>query len=299
MIYRLLIVLATLIWGSSFVMVKDVTDYLDPSLILLVRFAVAAVVLALVFAPKKRHLYFQRSYVLIGLMFGVALFFAYYVQTWGVVFTTPGKNAFLTGTYCVMVPFLAWAVSRKRPTAFNLGAAVLCIAGIGLVSLGDVDGFNIGDGLTLLCAFFYAVHIVLVFKFSEGRDIFVLTMWQFAGVALCSVVAMVVVGASPAAFGVLDAGQWGQLAYLALCCTTLALLFQNIGQANIPPASASLLLSLESPFGVAFSVALGAEVLQPKTLLGFVLIFAAILISEVLPDVMAKRREPSEGSAEG
>ena len=288
--YRLLIVLATVIWGSSFVIVKDVTGFLDPAWLLAFRFGVAAVLLAAAFAPKRRELFLRRDHVLVGLLFGAALFLAYFLQTIGIMYTTPGKNAFLTGTYCVLVPFFAWFATRRRPTAFNLVAAVLCIVGIGLVSLGNVDGVNVGDLLTLACAVFYAIHIVLVSRFSEGRDIYVLTTWQFAGVALLSVVAALASGADGACFATLGLSQWGQLLYLAVCCTALALLFQNVGQANIPPASASLLLSLESPFGVAFSVALGAESLTAKVLLGFALIFAAIVVSEVLPERMAGKR---------
>ncbi|MDO4502734.1 MAG: DMT family transporter, partial [Coriobacteriia bacterium] len=289
MLYRLLIVIATIIWGSSFVIVKDVTGFLTTGWLLVIRFSVAAVLLALVFA-KKRDLYLRRDHILFGGLFGVALFLAYYVQTQGLIYTTPGKNAFLTGTYCVLVPFFAWFATRKRPTLVNVGAALLCLVGVGLVSLSGDLTVNIGDALTLLCAVFYALHIVLVSKFSQDRDIFVLTMWQFAGVALCALVVALLTEPAPVVLTQLDAGQFAQLAYLAVACTTLALLFQNVGQKHLPPASASLLLSLESPFGVAFSVAFGAEALNGQVLCGFVLIFAAIMISEVLPEYLAKAK---------
>ena len=287
--YRLLIVAATLIWGSSFVIVKGATDYLDPALILMVRFLLAALILAVAFVRRWR-LYFKKEYVGIGLLFGLALFCAYYLQTVGVHYTTPGKNAFLTGTYCVMVPFFAWIAMRRRPTAFNVAAAALCIIGVGLISLGNEGGVNVGDILTLACAVFFAIHILLVSHFSQGRDIYVLTMWQFAGVGLCSLVVALVTGADFSQLAALDTGKVGELAYLTVGCTALALLFQNIGQAHLPPASASLLLSLESPFGVLFSVLLGVEALQAKTLLGFVLVFAAIVVSEVLPERMKARK---------
>lgn len=287
--YRLLIVLATIIWGSSFVIVKGATDFLDPSLILAVRFSIAAMLLALVFA-KYRTLYLTRDHIGFGLLFGLALFCAYYLQTVGIQYTTPGKNAFLTGTYCVLVPFFAWFATKKKPTLLNIGAALLCFCGIGFVSVGNEGGVNIGDLLTLACAVFYAIHIVIVSKFSQGRNIYVLTMWQFAGVALCSAIVALVTGADVSPLTTLDLSQAGALAYLAVACTALALLFQNIGQANVPPASASLLLSLESPFGVLFSVALGAETVSAKILFGFVLIFAAIVVSEVLPTKLKGRR---------
>lgn len=289
MFYRLLIVAATVIWGSSFVIVKDVTSYVTPAWILVIRFSIAAVILAVVFI-KKRNLFFKKEYILYGSLFGCALATAYYLQTVGIVYTTPGKNAFLTGTYCVMVPFFAWAVTRKAPTKFNLLAAFLCIIGVGLISLNGEADINIGDMFTLACAVFYAVHIILVSKFSPGRDIYVLTMWQFAAVAIISLVIGLVVEEPPVVLLTLEMDQWVSLLYLAIACTAVALLFQNIGQANVPPASASLLLSLESPFGVAFSVALGAEILTGQIFLGFVFVFAAILISEVLPEKLAARK---------
>ena len=279
--YRLIIVAATIIWGSSFVIVKDVTNMLPPAWILVIRFAVAAALLALAFV-KRRNLYLERSHVGFGLLFGVAMFLAYYTQTIGITDTTPGKNAFLTGTYCVIVPFLAWAVTHKRPNRFNIVAAFLCIAGIGFISLDGGLTMRFGDAMTLVCALFYAVHIVLVAQFSKGRDIYVLTMWQFVGVTLCALVVGALFEPMPQ-WTALPAECWISLAYLAVACTTVALLFQNIGQAHLPPASASLLLSLEAVFGVAFSVALGAETLTLRIVIGFALVFAAIVVSEVLP----------------
>lgn len=293
MIYRLLLVAATVIWGSSFIIMKDTTSYLTPGWILVIRFSIAALILAAVFA-KHRELYFKKEYIAIGALFGVALGLAYYIQTQGLVYTTPGKNAFLTGTYCVMVPFLAWAVSKKAPTVFNIVAAFVCVAGVGFISLGNETGINIGDILTLVAAFFYAVHIILVAKFSQGRNIYVLTMWQFVFVAILALVIALTTEVPPVVLLQFNPEQIAALLYLAIACTAVALLFQNIGQANVPPASASLLLSLESPFGVGFSVLAGAEILTGQIVFGFVLVFAAIVISEYLPEKMAAKKAEEE-----
>ena len=284
--YRLLIIAATIIWGSSFVIVKDVTNSMPPAWILVVRFTAAAIIMAVAFL-KYRELYFERSHVGFGLLFGLAMFLAYYTQTIGITDTTPGKNAFLTGTYCVIVPFLAWALVRRRPNHYNIVAAVLCIVGIGFISLDDSLTMRFGDAMTLVCAVFYALHIILVSQFAQGRNIYVLTMWQFVGVAICSLIVGGLFEPMPD-WAMLPVDCWISLAYLAVACTTVALLFQNIGQAHLPPASAALLLSLEAVFGVVFSVALGAETLTLRIVFGFALVFAAIIISEVLPE-RAKR----------
>lgn len=286
MLYRLLIIIATLIWGSSFVIVKNTTDAVSPAWILVVRFALAACILAL-FCIGKRRLFFQKAYVGYGALFGFLMFMGYYLQTIGITDTTPGKNAFLTGTYCVMVPFIAWVVSKTRPNACNIVAALMCIGGIGLVSLSSGFSMSFGDLMTLACAFFYGLHICFVSKYAHGRDIYVLTMWQFAFVALFSLVSGAVFE-TPPAWAELDAQTWMSLLYLGIACTTLALLFQNIGQQNLPPSTASLFLSLESPFGVAFSVGLGAEVLTGRMVCGFALIFIAILVSELGPRLLKR-----------
>lgn len=284
--YRLLIIAATIIWGSSFVIVKDVTNSMSPAWILVVRFTAAAIIMAIAFL-KYRELYFERSHVGFGLLFGLAMFLAYYTQTIGITDTTPGKNAFLTGTYCVIVPFLAWVLVRRRPNRYNIVAAVLCIVGIGFISLDGSLTMRFGDAMTLVCAVFYALHIILVSQFAQGRNIYVLTMWQFAGVAICSLFVGGLFEPMPD-WAAVPMDCWISLAYLAVACTTVALLFQNIGQAHLPPASAALLLSLEAVFGVAFSVALGAETLTLRIVFGFALVFVAIIVSEVLPE-RAKR----------
>ena len=280
--YRLFIVAATVIWGSSFVIMKDVTGLISPAWILAVRFTAAAGIMAVALLGRRR-LYLERTHVSFGLLFGLVMFLAYYLQTIGLTDTTPGKNAFLTGTYCVIVPFLAWALLKRRPNRFNIVAALLCIAGVGFISLDGDLSIRFGDAMTLACAVFYALHIILVSQFAKGRDIYVLTMWQFIGAAVCSWIIGATAEPMPA-WGGLPAECWASLAYLSVACTTLALLFQNIGQSHLPPASAALLLSLEAVFGVAFSVALGAEALSLRVVIGFTLVFAAIIVSEVLPE---------------
>ena len=280
--YRLLIIAATIIWGSSFIIVKDVTNAISPAWILVFRFTLAAVIMAVVLL-KYRALYVERSHVGYGLLFGVVLFCAYYTQTIGITDTTPGKNAFLTAAYCIIVPFLAWFLAGRRPNRYNIAAAVMCIVGIGFISLDGSLAMRFGDAMTLVGAFFYALHIVLVSKFAKGRNILVLTMWQFIGAAICSVAVGGAFEPMPD-WASLSAETWVSLLYLTVACTNLALMFQNIGQAHLPPASAALLLSLESVFGVAFSVAFGYEDLTLRVVVGFALVFAAIIVSEVLPE---------------
>ena len=282
-----MIVCATLIWGSTFFILKDTLDDVDLMFLLAFRFSVAAAVLALVFRNRWKAL--DLRYVGQGAVLGVLLFAAYAVQNYGLMDTTPGKNAFFTAVYCVIVPFLYWAVDRQPPSRWNVLAALLCVAGIGFVSWDGGLALRRGDLLTLLSGFIYACHIVAVAKFSRGRDVFLLTVLQFAFTGLCCWAGTLFTRGIP--LDGLPARAWWVLLYLAFAATSVALLFQNVGQKYTDPSSAALLLSLEAPFGVAFSVLFGAE--RPTLLMyfGFFLIFLAVVCSETQFQFLRRGRQ--------
>ena len=268
---------AALIWGTSFFIMKNALDVLPVFFLLAIRFTAGAVLLAL--AAGKRWKSFTPDYLWRGAVIGGFLFLAYSVQTFGLSLTTPSKNAFLTAVYCVMVPFLTWAVVKARPDRYNIAAALLCVTGVGLVSLNDQLTINAGDLLTLLCAVFYASHIVAVEKVSPGKDITLLTVFQFAFAALYAWICGACTETFPAQ-ALADPAVFLPLAYLCVMATTVALLFQNVGQIWSDPASASVILSLESVFGVLFSVLFYGDPVTGRLLAGFALIFVAVVCSE-------------------
>ncbi len=268
---------AAFIWGSSFFIMKDALDALPVQYLLAIRFTAGAVLLGLLCWKKWRI--FTPDYLWRGAVIGGFLYLAYSVQTYGLALTTPSKNAFLTAVYCVLVPFLYWAFAGVRPDRYNVIAAVLCVAGVGLVSLtGDLT-VNPGDGLTLVSAVFYASHIVAVAKVSAGKDIYLLTVFQFAFSGLYAWIGGAFTETFPAQ-ALVRPEVVLPLIYLGVMATTVALLFQNVGQVWSDPASASVILSLESVFGVLCSVAFAGDQVSGKMLLGFALIFVAVVCSE-------------------
>ena len=268
---------AAFIWGSSFFIMKDALDELPVQYLLALRFTAGAVLLGLFCWRKWRS--FTPDYLWRGAVIGAMLYIAYSVQTYGLALTTPSKNAFLTAVYCVLVPFLYWAFAKIRPDRYNVIAAVLCVAGVGLVSLtGDLT-VGPGDGLTLVCAIFYALHIVAVAKVSPGKDIYLLTVFQFAFAGLYAWTGGVLTEVFPAQ-ALAKPEILLPLAYLAAMATTVALLFQNVGQVWSDPASASVILSLESVFGVLCSVLFAGDQVNGRMLAGFALIFLAVVCSE-------------------
>ncbi len=296
-VYKLLIVFATAIWGLSFVIMKDVVNCLPPAWLLGIRFFVAGLILSVALWKRvRRHL--SLKIVGYGALLAFFDFTAFLTQTIGLQHTTPGINAFLTATYCVIVPFAWWAIARKRPLAFNVLAAVIAVGGIWLVSSnGSAAGFSLGfgEGMTLLCALLFAIHITLVSRLSNGNDVLVLTVFQFLFEGLFGMAIGGVFEVLPPISAV-SLTVVAQMAFLIVFASVIAFGIQNVALAYIPPAQASLFLSLESVFGVLFSVLLYGEVLTVQLLAGFTLIFAAILVNEVVaPRFEAKRAIVSAG----
>lgn len=281
---RLSLLTAALIWGSSFIIMKDAVDDVPVFMLLGIRFTIACILLGVVFFKRLRQA--SRTTLLGGLLCGVLLLSAYATQTFGLMGTTPGKNAFLTAVYCVLVPFLTWLFFSKRPTIWNWLAAVLCIAGIGFVSLNGDLSISAGDGLTLVGGVFYAVHILALSRFGERGDPLALTVIQFGTTAVLSWVLSLL---TEQGVQLPPAHIWPQLGYLAVFCTGVTITLQAVGQKLTPPSQAAILLSLESVFGVVFSLLTGAESLTLPLLCGFTLIFVSVIMSETQLSFLRKK----------
>lgn len=290
--YKLMLLAATIIWGFAFVVMKDAVDVLPPAQLIGVRFFLTGLLMAAVFHRSLAGT-LNGPCLKAGLVLGAVTFLAFWVQTVGLADTTPGKNAFLTATYCVIVPFMLWGVAGKRPTLANLGAAFLCIAGIGLVSL-SAGAFTMefGDAMTLLCAVFFAAQIIAISRYSERFNVLALTVYQFLFGGLMGLATGALTEPAPNLAALTPEFAFN-LFYLVAFASGLCYLFQNVGLAHVSPAQGSLLLSLESVFGVLASVLFYGELVTGRMALGFVLIFIAILLSELAPG-----RSKARGRAE-
>ena len=286
---RLALIGATLLWGSSFVVLKTTIDSVPTLWVLAIRFTGAAVLMGIPCLKQLRKI--DRGCLRAGALMGVMLFAAYTLQTFGLEGTTPGKNAFLTATYCVLVPFLWWAFERKRPDRYNLLAALVCITGMAMVSLSDGLTVGPGEALTMCCGLFYALHIIFTSKGAAKYGVGVLTTLQFATAALLCWVTAPFSAPFPAE---VPAGAWLSIAYLCVMCTGVCYLLQTIGQKYTSPQTSSILLTLESVFGTLISVIFYHEALTVRELAGFVLIFCAVLISETKLGFL-RRRHPAAG----
>jgi drug/metabolite transporter (DMT)-like permease len=278
---------ATILWGFGFVAVKDALDTVPPIYMLAFRFTVASIGLCLVFFNRLKNItqiILWRSFVL-----SLFLFAAYAFQTIGCVYTTAGKNAFLTTTYVILTPILTWFITKRAPGIHVLAAAVIAIVGIALLSLQDDLSINIGDVLTLICGFWYAAHIVFIARWTQTSDPILLTVLQIVFTAALSwLFAPIYDGAFPVvAVTTLRPVVW--ILYLAIFSTMIAFLLQNVCQKYTAPSTAALLLSMESVFGALASVIFLGEIMTLRMVFGCALLFIAIVFSETKFSFFFKR----------
>lgn len=145
--WRIMLVAMTPLWGYSYSAAKEVIETIPTFMLLAARYLPAAGLLFVIFRKRVRAS-FDRQTIALGVALGVAFWLATSVQTIGLADTTAGKSSFLTGTYCVAVPFLSYLMTRERLSAWNVASALLCLGGIGLVALDDLSVSG-GDALTL------------------------------------------------------------------------------------------------------------------------------------------------------
>ncbi|MBO5713054.1 MAG: EamA family transporter, partial [Clostridia bacterium] len=132
---QLLLLIATLIWGTSFFILKETITAVPTFYVLLLRFIPSGIILLLVFSKKTFKMgkgTFKR-----GIILGLILSGAYVTQTLGLTLTTPARNAFVTSSYVVMIPFLVWALKKAPPKSYNVITAITCLIGIGFVSFSN------------------------------------------------------------------------------------------------------------------------------------------------------------------
>lgn len=286
-----MLVLAAALWGLGTVAIKDTVGGFPPSWLVGIRFTVAGIITCVLFGPRLAELFCRRrllDHLRCGFVLGALVACAYLMNTNGLTDTTAAKSSFLTGAYCVLVPFQAWVLTRVKPTAYNLTAGFICLAGIGLVALpGNTwqEGLSLGygDAITIGSAFFLGLQVVATSAFAKDRDIFALTAFQF----LIGGFIALAFGAATEPWPTLDVlanpVYVRNVAYITIVATCVCLLLQNVGLKHVTPSSGALLLSTESLFGVLFSVLLLGENLTSTMVCGFALIFLAVLISEWLP----------------
>lgn len=286
----LLLLLVTSVWGSTFFLIHDLVVTVPPADFLAVRFAIAALVLFVLFG--RQTLALSRRELRIGVILGVLYGVAQLLQTIGLQHTDASVSGFVTGTYVVLTPLLAALVLRERIDRATGAAVVLTTLGLAVLSLRGLS-VGLGEGVTFASALLYAGHIIALGRWSTPAAAVGLSTVQAAVIALVTGVAAVGDGVTLPA----DGGQWASLLYMALVAGALALWAQTWAQAHLTAARAAIVMAMEPVFAAFFAVLLGGESLTPRMLVGGGLVVASMYLVE-LRGVLARRRRPGVSAAE-
>ncbi|MEI3613220.1 DMT family transporter [Pseudogracilibacillus sp. SO30301A] len=278
-----MLLLTAFVWGSGFVVTAIGLKYLSAYQLMAGRFVLASIILALIFSYKFKT--FTFSVIWKGAVLGTILYVAFALQTVGLEYTTPSKNAFLTAVNVVIVPIIAYFIYKRRIDRHEVIGSVMAIIGIGFLSLQGSMTINIGDALSLACAVGFAFDIFYTNLFVQKEDAISLTVVQFMTASFIGVVVLLIQGDI---LMTMDKGAIYSLIYLAIFSTTIAYLSQNIAFKFTTATRAAIILSTEAFFGMVLSVLFLHELLTVRMIIGAALIMTAILIAEIKPVIKRK-----------
>ncbi|HEV7305525.1 DMT family transporter [Ensifer sp.] len=294
---NLFLLISGAIWGAGFVAQSTAMDAISPLWFITLRFAIAALVaLPLAVMETKRaaepvKLATVRNFIFIGL----ALFAGAVTQQFGLLDTSVTNSGFLTGLYVVFVPVLMVVFLRRKPHWIIWPGAMMALFGIFLLSGGTLSALTGGDYLTILCALFWAIQMLLIGLFapSSGRPM-LLSMTQFA---VCAVLGFVFAISTETLSLAAIEGALFEILYAGIFSSGVAFILQVVGQRYTTAPQAAIFLSSEALFAALFGVLLLGEVITPVGYAGCAIIFAAMLAVELIPELTKGRRGEASAAA--
>lgn len=286
---------ASIFWGSSFAITKSAIDVMPPLFLLTLRNAVAGLILLAIFWKSLKNI--NRRLLWHSFLISLTMTAGNVLQIIGMKYTTAGKASFITTLYVVLVPFFDWAARRIKPGAKDIAAAAIAITGIALLALKSDFSLGRGDFLVLLCSLAYAVQMIMISQYAKGADAIMLTSLQLLmHAATCAVGSALLEKPSFAIFA--DAKTSLTLLYLAIFCTMIPFLLQNVGLKYVSASLCALLVSMESVFGAIFSALLLNETMTWRMRAGCALVLLAVIMSALVPALKSSRDKRLAAKAE-
>jgi drug/metabolite transporter (DMT)-like permease len=287
---NLVLLLAGAMWGMGFVAQSTAMRAIGPLLFIGLRFVVATVAMmpfALMEGRRAERATLRAEWLAFA-MIGLLLFAGMAAQQVGLLTTSVTNSGFLTGLYVVMVPFIAVALFRQWPHPLVWPAAFSALVGIWLLSGGSIGAFKVGDWLTILCALIWSLQVIYTGKYvvASGRPV-TLAVTQFA---VCGAVALGLAFAfEPVEWSSIRAAL-PEILYAGIIAGGAAFTLQAVGQRYTTAPQAAIFLSTEAVFAALFGAIFLGERLPLGALAGCALIFAAILLVELGPVLLGRKR---------
>ena len=277
---EMILLLVTFIWGISFPAIKISLNESSPFFFNCIRFTLALFMFLLFFYNKINISIFQKWKA--GIILGVFMSAGFAFQTLGMKFTSASKSAFITGMSLIFIPFAQYIILGNKPKTENLIGAVIVMTGLYILSEAYFISLNPGDLLTLICAVCFAVHIVLLDKYTKEYGLHYLLFGQFITAFLTSIIFMIV-------FDILIFDDFffnfnfitvSSIIYTSVFSILLGVLLMTKYQKQTTPLRAGIIYNMESLFAVFFAYIILSEILNFNQITGALIMIIGLLISE-------------------
>ena len=275
------LLLIGILWGMGFVTVKiGLNAGMNTFYLMWLRFLGSFVLLSILFRKKIKKV--SKDDLKAGVILGIIQYFGYVFQTYGAAHTTVGKNAFFTAINVIIVPYVFWMLNKKRPDIFSFSASIICMIGVGIMSLDGNLSFthlNKGDVMTIISAFFFALQVAYTGYFGRKVHPMNLVLLQML------VGGLLFAGTQFATSGLrevipLHGETLMAIIYAVVFSTAIPMLLQIYCQRLTTATRASILMSTESMFAPIFAFFVLGEIMTLRVALGAVFILFSVVVSE-------------------
>jgi drug/metabolite transporter (DMT)-like permease len=283
------LVAVTFIWGSTFVLVKDLVAQVPPMFMLTLRFAIAALALTMLITVARRWSGFSMRELGWGVLLGLTIGLGYAFQTVGLQYTSASNAGFITGLLVVIAPVMGIFILKQMPTRWAFLGLAMATIGLAMLSLrldGEIEA-NWGDAIVLACSFAFALQVVILAHVSRLYDPVRLAMVQILVAGIVNGIGSLIFETTPSTVGV---DIWAGSAFLGIMATAVGIGIQSSVQRNTTVVHASLIFTLEPVFAAIFGFWLQGDRLGPIALAGAALIIGGMLIAELGPYISMRMR---------
>ena len=271
-----ILVFTTLIWGLTFVVIKQGLNDASAFMFLFLRFGAASVCYLIIFRKHFKGL--SRKTILRSVLLGLFFFCGYAMQTLGLEYTTVAKSALITYLFAVMVPPLQFFLTGKKPKLINIAALAIVFSGMYMFTAPGSSSLNRGDFLTFFGAVGYAFYIVFIDRYTGKEDPVVLTGFQFF---VSTVLALLMSLMFETIVFKPTLNLLGSVLYLSIPGSVIAILLVNKFQGMSTPVRVCVIYALEPVFSIIFGWIILSENLSVNELTGSLLIIAGVVFTEV------------------
>lgn len=299
---ELILILVTLLWGATFVIVKEALNDISSMAFIAIRFFIAGIILL----PFMKGKPVNKKSIKAGIFLGFLLFAGFATQTVGLKFTSATKSGFLTGTAVIIVPLLQIVIQKRPPTKGVIIGTILVMIGISFLSSGgntifnlfeDIGkNFNFGDLLTLICAFFFALYIIYLDVETTKYDFWILLLMQIITTAILAVISLGIFSSTeiePFKLSITNNLIWAVF-YTSIFATLITTALQTKYQKFVTPAKAGIIFSFEPIFAAVVAFFILGEKITNFGYLGAALIMLGLFISELYESLFSIKNEKKQ-----